>query len=182
MKKILYILIVVVFASCTKGYNEDYAVGKNDKENQEKEQQAKIDTSLMKVNEVMMQKEINRINAYISRRGWKMQNYSGVFVQITKRGQGQMINDKNIVTIEYECGLLNGDNVYSSKDNGKKVFRVGGDTQVEKGLMIAMKLLNKSSQANIIIPSNLAYGMNGDGEKIPASNPIVYKVKVIEVK
>ena len=42
-----------------------------------------------------------------------------------------------------------------------------------------LKML-KGDEAEIVIPSRLAYGLTGDGDKIPCMATLVYKLKVIE--
>ena len=90
-----------------------------------------------------------------------------------------MIKTGDIVALDYELRLLDGELVYSSKENGLKVFIVGRGG-VESGLEEAVLHLHKGDEAEIIIPSHLAYGLAGDGDKIPIRSTIVYKLKVIE--
>ena len=57
---------------------------------------------------------------------------------------------------------------------------VVGHGGVESGLEEAVLHLHYGDEAEIVIPSHLAYGLTGDGNKIPINSTIVYKVKVVE--
>ena len=96
-------------------------------------------------------------------------------------GDGDLIERGDIVTLEYEVDLITGDRVYSSKEDGNKTFVVGRGG-VESGLEEAILKLRNNSVAVLILPSHLAHGLLGDGERIPPKSPIVYYVKVIDVK
>ncbi|MBD1394186.1 FKBP-type peptidyl-prolyl cis-trans isomerase [Mucilaginibacter glaciei] len=45
----------------------------------------------------------------------------------------------------------------------------------------ALSLLNEGSKATLIIPSNLAYGERGSGEKIPPFSTLVFDVEMVKV-
>ena len=95
------------------------------------------------------------------------------------RGHEILIKKGDIVSLEYELGLLNGDLIYSSKKDGIKTFLVGRGG-VESGLEEGIWKLRKNSVAILILPAHLAHGLLGDGNKIPARATLVYKVKVID--
>jgi FKBP-type peptidyl-prolyl cis-trans isomerase len=183
MKRLTYILILFMFFSCTKKYNEDFAVGQNEQVNKEQAKDKKIDSCLTEANRIITQKEEQRIESYVKRRNWQIENHSGVYVQIIKRGQGKrIIEDNSTVSIEYEKELLSGETETSSKNKGKKEFKEKGDVNIEEGLLIGIKGMQKGCQARVIIPSNLAFVINDDGEKIEANNTIIYTIKIIDIK
>ena len=67
------------------------------------------------------------------------------------------------------------------ENDGDKVFLVsrGG---VESGLEEAVLKLKKNSEAILILPSHLAHGLTGDGNRIQAKAILVYRIKVIDIK
>lgn len=135
---------------------------------------------LEKANKYMVSQEKEMINDYIEKRNLNMvETGTGLRYCIVNQGDGELIKKGNIVALDYEVRLLNGDLLYSSEDNGRKVFVVGHGG-VESGLEEAVLCLHKGDEAEIIIPSHLAHGLLGDGDKIPPKSTIVYKVKVIE--
>ena len=106
------------------------------------------------------------------------QTNTGLRYEITKQGAGKQINIGEVVTLEYETFLLNGKKIYNSNDAGVKKFAVDQSEEIA-GLHEAMKLMNHGSEAKLIIPSHLAYGAGGDGNKIKPYQPIIMKIKVM---
>ncbi len=132
------------------------------------------------VNKNIVKKEIKDIDDYIKERNLDMvKTGTGLRYRIVNQGERELIQPGNIVVLDYEVRLLNGDLVYSSAENGKKVF-VAGHGGVESGLEEAVLYLHKGDEAEVIIPSYLAHGLIGDGDKIPPLTPIIYNMKVIE--
>ncbi|MBR1627457.1 MAG: FKBP-type peptidyl-prolyl cis-trans isomerase [Bacteroidales bacterium] len=182
MKKyLLVILCCVLICSCTKKYNEDFAVGQNEEINKITEQRQQLDESFAKANTVINLKEKENILGYIERRGWEMQEKNGVYIQITKNGNGKIINDSDIVAVNYDCYLLNGQR-YGSTSSQTDTFFVGGDTKIPFGLLSAVKNLRYGTQARVIIPSDVAFAVSEQGEKINQSNTLIYIIEIKDVK
>ena len=99
--------------------------------------------------------------------------------RIIEQGDDELIKTGDIVMMGYEVGLVNGELIYSSDNEGFKVFQVGRGG-VERGLEEAVLHLHNNDVAEVIIPSYLAYGLTGDGNKIPPKSILVYKLKIID--
>lgn len=138
--------------------------------------------SLIEVNINMLLRESDLIDAYVTDNKLDViRTGTGLRYQILEEGEGDMLKTGSLVTIEYEISLLNGDLIYSSDNDGVKSFVVGRGG-VESGLEEAILKLRKNSAAILIIPSHLAHGIVGDGNKIPQRASLVYKLKVIDNK
>lgn len=136
--------------------------------------------SLENLNRTLVSKEKEAINEYILNAGADfVKTGTGLCYHIINQGDSKLIQTGDIVALDYELRLLNGDLIYSSYENGRKVFVVGHGG-VESGLEEAVLHLHRGDEAEIIIPSHLAYGLAGDGDRIPIRSTLVYKVKVIE--
>ncbi len=170
-----------MIVGCSKTYNEDFAVGQNQQESLAKEQYKNIEKSFTKANEIINLKEKENILSYIERRGWNMEEKHGVYIQVTKQGDGKIITDSSIVSISYDCYLLNGQR-YGYPDTQQDTFNVQGDTNIPFGLFSAVKNLKKNSQARIIIPSNLSFIISDDGEKVSSDNTLIYVIEIKDVK
>ncbi|PLX09172.1 MAG: peptidylprolyl isomerase [Marinilabiliales bacterium] len=135
--------------------------------------------SLEKVNKYLVRTENESINNYIRRHNWEMtETGSGLRIGILQEGSGQLIKKGDQVSLEYETRLITGDLIYSSENDGLKTFIVGyGD--VESGLEEAILLLRRGSEANLIIPSHLAFGLLGDQKRIPSRSSLIYKIKIL---
>ena len=121
-----------------------------------------------------MKENVEKANRYLT----MTETGTGLRYRIVKQGDTALIKTKDIVSMEYEVRLLDGEVIYSSKEFGPKVFVVGRGG-VESGLEEALLHLHKGDVAEIILPSHLAFGLLGDGDRIPPKSALVYKVKII---
>jgi FKBP-type peptidyl-prolyl cis-trans isomerase len=138
--------------------------------------------TLMEVNKKMVLKEDQRIDDFITRYKWQMRKTkTGLRYMIYKKGNGIKAERGKIATINYEVKLLTGELCYTSKTLGPKTFKIGKGG-VESGLEEVILFLKKGDRAKIIIPSHLAFGLVGDGNKIPAMATLVYDLELIELK
>lgn len=142
--------------------------------------QKQIEEYLEQNNRDFLKYEADKINEYVERHDLNvLQTGTGLRYQIHDNGDGVLIKDGDIVTLEYEISLLNGDLIYSSENDGVKTFLVGRGG-VESGLEEAILKMSKNSIATLIIPAHLAHGLVGDGDKISSRATLVYRLKVIE--
>lgn len=173
IKNIIFVCtIFMTMLSCSDANNKQEIVKNID--NQE------LDKSLEKANRYMLLQESELINDYIVRHKLEVvQTGTGLRYQIVKEGEGEYIKKGDKVTLAYELRLLSGDLIYSSENDGYKTFLVGKGG-VESGLEEAILKLRKNSVAVMILPSHLAHGLLGDGDRIPPKAALVYKIKVID--
>ena len=181
--RVSWFFIAVLFFSCGRDYREEditpEAMRKKDSLTVREE---KMNDGLEKTNKVMLKKEEDKIRTYAERRGWNVEQRQGVFIQVVEKGGSVSVRDGDEVVLEYECELLNGVKVYDSRRDGLLRIRVGEDSEVPLGLQLAVRHLNLNSLARVIVPYNLAYGLSGDGNRIPKSATLVYTLKVKEIK
>jgi FKBP-type peptidyl-prolyl cis-trans isomerase FkpA len=163
---LLFTLFLAGLVSCNSGGNT--AVQKNVRGRNKMED----------MNRYLVQKDRERIESYISRRNLNMtESGTGVWYEIKSEGEGSYLKDNDPVLLEYECSLLDGTKCYSSGELGPKEL-VLGKSPMEAGLNQGLRLLKHGGEAIFIIPPYLAYGLVGDGNKIPSRAVIVYNVKV----
>ncbi|MCQ2321734.1 MAG: FKBP-type peptidyl-prolyl cis-trans isomerase [Bacteroidales bacterium] len=138
--------------------------------------------SMEKANRYMVNDEEADIEDYVTRHGLEMLSTgTGLRYCILKQGSGPLIQEGQTVCLEYELRSITGDLIYSSNNEGNKVFKVG-DGSVESGLDEAMSYLHENDIATLIIPSHLAYGLHGDDKKIPAYSTLIYTIKIIDIQ
>jgi len=171
MKKILsifFLLFVLGWMSC---YNvENTTVKKNKKPLTQKQ--------LIVLNRKLLRQEKREIDAFVKAKHWKMKvSGTGLRYQILEKGKGAKAHIGQIAGIHYSIELFDGQKVYS----GTKSFKIGYGN-VENGLEEGILLLKKGDEARFILPSHLAYGLSGDGNKIPPHTPIIYYVELLELK
>jgi FKBP-type peptidyl-prolyl cis-trans isomerase len=102
---------------------------------------------------------------------------SGLWYFISTEGTGNYLADKDKVEMDYECTLLDGTPCYSSRELGPKVI-ILGKTSLESGLDQGLRMLKQGGEALFILPPFMAYGLPGDGKKIPSRAIVVYSVRI----
>ena len=129
-------------------------------------------------NKKMVELENEDIDLFLKRYHWKMvQTNTGLRYEILKKGVGKNFETGETVTLTYRIWLLSGAEIYNSKEDGIKQFVVEKSEEMA-GLHEAVQLLNRGAEARLIIPSHLACGATGDGNKILPYQTIVMKVTV----
>jgi FKBP-type peptidyl-prolyl cis-trans isomerase FkpA len=130
------------------------------------------------LNRYLLRKDRERIESYIERKNLKMKEApSGLWYLISSEGTGKYLADKDRIDMDYECTLLDGTPCYSSAELGPKVIKLGS-TSLESGLNEGLRMLKPGGEAMFILPPFMAYGMPGDGKKIPSRSIIVYRVRI----
>lgn len=165
-KKIVSILLLMctLLVSCGNNREENKEVRKPGKE------------EMADLNRYFVQKDRERIQNYIDRKGLHMKETStGLWYEVVKEGSGRNFGEKDRILFDYDCSLLDGTECYSSKDLGPKEV-VLGRSGLEQGLNEGLRMLNPGAEAIFIIPPFLAYGLLGDQKKIPPRAIIVYSV------
>lgn len=126
-------------------------------------------------NRTIAQSEETSINEYVARRKWDMQKLpEGVRLWEYEKGRGPKVNVEDSVHIVYSVEAINGKLIYSDITDDY----VAGRRQQMIGLDQAVLQLSVGSRAKVILPSNLAYDIGGDGDRIPQSAILVIDVKV----
>jgi FKBP-type peptidyl-prolyl cis-trans isomerase FkpA len=175
MVKLLFSLftIVGVVQSC----------GNGNKQNTHSSSQVKnLDSSLIEANKIYVKRESDEIDQYVAHHQWKMTTTgTGLRYMITKRGEGtETPQFQQRVTVNYKISLLDGTLCYSSEKDGPKQFVVGKDN-IESGLHEGIRFMHKGDEAVFILPSHLAHGFLGDGNKIPARASVLYEIKLVDI-
>ena len=133
---------------------------------------------MAELNKYMVQKDRERIQNYIERKGLDMtESESGLWYLIKTEGRGDNLSDNDRIMMEYECSLIDGTFCYSSQESGPKEL-ILGHSEMEAGLDQGLRMLKRDGEAIFIIPPFLAYGIVGDGDKIPPRAIFIYNVSV----
>lgn len=105
---------------------------------------------------------------------------SGLQYEVITQGKGKKPTKDDMVTVDYEGKLINGEVFDSSYKRGQPAtFPVSG---VIPGWTEALQLMNEGSTWMLYIPANLAYGEAGAGGAIGPNETLIFKVHLINVK
>ncbi len=130
-------------------------------------------------NKNIMRRQNEEIQMFLNRYGWQMDRTgTGLYIKITNPGHGDTFKENDRVTLEYSTFLLSGEKIYDSETLGMKTFLVNRSEEID-ALHEAAQLLRPDAEATLIIPSYLAYGVAGDGDRIDGLQPIIMKIKVV---
>jgi len=131
-------------------------------------------------NQKIVELENEDIELFLKRYEWDVkQTGTGLRYEILKTGTGKNIEAGETVTLAYRTFLLTGEEIYNSDEAGLKQFAVEKSEEIV-GLHEAVQLMNKGSEARLIIPSHLAYSAAGDGYKIKPYQTIIMKIVIME--
>jgi|GEM_PF-549351 len=105
---------------------------------------------------------------------------SGLQYKIIEAGAGKMPNKEDVVTVDYEGKLINGQVFDSTYKTGKPVtFQL---SQVIDGWQQALSMMKAGATWELYIPAKLAYGEKGTpGGSIGPNETLLFKVHLIAV-
>ncbi len=164
------LIFLFLFVSCRSDKVPEVAAVKPGKE------------EMADLNRYLVQKDREIIENYIERKKLTMtESQTGLWYSVKYEGIGEYLKDFDRIIMHYECSLLDGTICYSSSDLGPKEV-ILGKTDIEPGMNEGLRLLKPGGEALFILPPFLAYGLVGDGKKIPPRTVIVYSVRIAEEK
>jgi len=103
---------------------------------------------------------------------------SGLQYEVIKEGEGANPSPTSQVKVHYKGTLINGTTFDSSYDRGEPA--TFGLNQVIPGWTEGLQLMKPGAHYRFVIPSDLAYGAQGQGP-IPPSSTLVFEVELLEV-
>ena len=175
MREIAYFLVILILVnSCEFNNTAEKSHGRN--------QQVSSDEALEKANKYLIRTEKEDIDNYIRRHQLEMtETGTGLRYKIIEKGEGPKAETGKIAVLEYQLRLLTGNVIYSSEQDGQKIFKIGKGN-VESGLEEVMQFLHEGDKVKLIIPAHLAYGLLGDNNKIPPRTTLIYDLELVEIK
>lgn len=105
---------------------------------------------------------------------------SGLQYKVISEGKGESPKDDSTVKVHYAGRLIDGTEFDSSIKRGQPAeFPVGG---VIRGWTEALKMMKVGDKWQITLPSDLAYGPQGQPPTIPPDSVLIFDVELLEVK
>ena len=138
------------------------------------------------VDRVQLEKEEAEIKSYIKSHGLAMKRTkSGVYVEETKKGQGEAAVATKMISINYTGKFLD-DKVFEStfeeEKFGRPISVTIGNQQVIRGWEEAFLEMKAGGTYMVLIPSHMAFGIKGKGNVIPPNTPLAFEIKVLSVR
>lgn len=109
---------------------------------------------------------------------------NGLYYLSVKEGTGAKPVYGMTVSVKYKGTLPNGKVVDGNvESNGPFSFVYGTEGQMIPGIMKALSHMKAGGKAKIILPSPLAFGVNGSSTGIvPPHTPIIYELELVSVE
>ncbi|CAL2101764.1 Gliding motility lipoprotein precursor GldI [Tenacibaculum sp. 190130A14a] len=85
---------------------------------------------------------------------------------------------EDVVQIAFDITSMSGDTLYNKQERTYKVDK----EDFVPGLQDGIKLMKKGETITFVIPSYVAFGVSGDGNKIGINQPIKSTVTLIDIK
>ena len=109
----------------------------------------------------------------------------GVYALVTTPGTGPNLSKNDVAVINY-TGKSFQDSTFDSNTDKKfehmqPLYVDMGEFRVIPGWIDGLKQFNKGSKGKIVIPSALAYGLNGAPPKIKPNENIVFDIEVTDI-
>lgn len=140
--------------------------------------------SLIAAQGISVSQEMESIEAFLARSGWEMQSTgTGLRYEIYQEARPgtPQVELGDAVKVSYSLQLLNGAIVEEVPPEAPRTFILGKSPMVP-GLEQALLLLKKGERARILLPSHLAYGFSGDGNRIPPRATLLYDLCVEDIR
>jgi len=104
---------------------------------------------------------------------------SGLQYIVITQGDGAKPTEADNVTVHYKGTLTDGTEFDSSYSRGEPIsFPLGG---VIKGWQEGLQLMSVGSKYKLVLPSGLAYGDRGAGQKIGPNSVLVFEVELLAI-
>lgn len=170
-RMILLSLMLAFSGGCTRNYREQ----------QDNDREGKIAEHLTNANRIMVGEESKDIDDFVARHQFEMQQTgSGLRIEVYQQGKGIVPKLHDAVSVSYTLYLLTGDKCYFIDPGHPLIFKIGESDQL-RGIQEAVTLMKEGSHARLVLPSHLAYGMSGDGDKVPGASPVYIDLQLLKV-
>lgn len=162
--------LIIVCSSCTNPHKE------------ESTQEIDLKEALINENRKFVASEIYQIENYIQRSGYSMDSSgTGLRYQIFRADSIRALpTDLDVVEVLYDIQILSGELVYSKDSLGVRSFVIG-KAGIISGIEEGVKKMSVGDRAIFIVPSHLAFGFTGDGNKIPSNATLIVNLELINI-
>lgn len=137
----------------------------------------RTEDELIQINRTMITQDREQITGYLKKTNRQFtETNTGLWYSVLENGSGPAVQTGDNVSYDFECTLLNGEPCYS----GTQTIRVGY-TDAGSGVTEGLQLMQEGSDYLFIVPPYLAFGLTGDGGKIPGRAILLYRIRIKDI-
>jgi FKBP-type peptidyl-prolyl cis-trans isomerase len=107
---------------------------------------------------------------------------SGLYYIEKQAGDGDSVQDGDLVAVHYSIYNLDNQLIESSYDYGQPLSFVYGGDQMIAGIEEAVGYMRVGGKARIIVPSRLGFGDVTIDESLPANTPLVIDLEFVDLQ
>ena len=175
MKKLSYILVLILFAQC----------GGPEARRPVKVKSGSFLKQSVERNKELLAQEEKLIQALItsdSLHQYLSTDFGAWYYYEQQSAEDVLSPDTDdLVTLNYNMISLDNDTIYSKEEIGLIQFRVDKE-DFFPGLRNGIKILKADEVATFLFPSSLAYGYHGDGNKIGTNIPVKSTISILAIE
>lgn len=105
---------------------------------------------------------------------------SGLQIEVLRKGKGKSPVGTDIVKVHYKGSLINGEVFDSSYDKGQP-FETQVYGRIIRGWQEALTLMQVGGKYRIVVPHQLGYGFQQQGNILPFST-LIFEMELLEIK
>ncbi len=148
------------------------------KKAEEKQHQQQED--IIEANRRIVEEEARLIDEYIAENNLTMtKSRSGLRYSIEPLGSGETPKEGQMAIIEYESSFLD-DSPLGPEGKSRMQIWVDQDHTI-RGLLEGVQMLRVGDSAKFILPSHLAYGVQGIPGEVPSRATVIFDVTLIAI-
>ena len=145
-------------------------------------EQLRLEEERQAKNIELQRAELDKLAAYLEENNiTAAPRGSGLIYIETTAGTGATPAAGKTVSVHYEGRLLDGTVFDSSRERGQPIEFVLGQGNVIPGWDEGIGLMRVGGKAQLIIPSNLAYGEMGAPDRIPPFSTLIFDVELMGI-
>lgn len=173
LKTLLFSLIIMggLFVSCKKNPPQYPTIYSND---------GFLEYS-KKFNKQLKDLEDKDIQVYIQK---NKEDYlatnAGFYMTRTSMDNARNVRDFDTIRFNYQVSNMEDSIIYSYDDLGEQLL-VMGQTSMIQGMEYGLKRMSEGEYAKLLVPSSLAYGVDGDRKNIGADEPLIIEIKLEDI-
>jgi|SRR5690606_19183657 len=134
-----------------------------------------------KFNKQLKDSEDKDIQLYIQKHSEDfLPTNAGFFMTRTEVENVRNVKDFDTIRFNYQVSDMEDQIIYSYEDIGEQLIVMGQSSMIP-GIEYGLKRMSEGEYAKLLVPSSLAYGVDGDREDIGVDVPLVIEIKLEDI-